>query len=63
MFGKMTVGELVDFLAEQPMDAEVLVCAENCQLTHDSYRVTDALYIFSRKINKDNVILLFEAED
>lgn len=59
----MTVGELMDFLNEQPREAEVLVCAENCQPTQDSYRVTDALYIFSRKINKDNVILLFEAED
>ena len=59
----MTVGELMDFLNEQPKNAEILVCADNCIPTHDSYRLTDALYIFSKKINSDNVILIFEAED
>ena len=58
----MTVGELMDFLNEQPREAEVLVCGDKCIPTHDGCRVTDALYIFSRKINNDNVILLFEME-
>ena len=62
MFGKMTVGELVDFLAEQPRDAVVLVCEDTLTPTKDSVPVTDALYVHSRKIADANVVILYDSE-
>ena len=59
----MTVGELMDFLNEQPRSAEVLVCADNLTPTKDSFTVTDAIYVYSQRVNGENVILLFESEE
>ena len=59
----LTVGELIDFLIEQPRSAAVKVCDDVLVPTKDSMSVTDALYVFSRKANRESVILLFDNEE
>lgn len=60
--GGITVGELLDFLIEQPKDAKVLVCDDSLTPVNDSFVVTDVLYIDSNRTEMKNVIILYDSE-
>lgn len=58
--GEMTVGQLRSFLAEYPEEAKISVCLQGENIFKDSCFLTDAMYTYCRRENKEEIILIYE---
>lgn len=57
----MTVGQLMDFLADIPVDTPVVACRKGDNIIADTVPVSDMVYMFTKPTGRESetVILIY----